>query len=204
MLSKAVSPEAHLFLRFVIPLGLAVACWAQQAAPPTRLKLNIIAGQGAVNNIGMRVAAQPGVEVLDEKNAPVVGAEVIFKAPVDGPTVVAYGGSQAQTVKTDAKGQAQASGFLPNAQAGPFRILVRVTAGNDIVEGVINQSNGQGPKGTKVTANKKIIWIVAGVAAAAIAGGVAATRGGDSNTAAAASKKPVSIGAGPITVGGPR
>ena len=193
-----------MFLRFVIPLGLAVACWAQQAAPPTRLKLNIIAGQGAVNNIGMRVAAQPGVEVLDEKNAPVVGAEVIFKAPVDGPTVVAYCGSQAQTVKTDAKGQAQASGFLPNAQAGPFRILVRVTAGNDIVEGVINQSNGQGPKGTKVTANKKVIWIVAGVAAAAIAGGVAATRGGDSNTAAAASKKPVSIGAGPITVGGPR
>ena len=204
MLSKAVSPEAHLFLRFVIPLGLAVACWAQQAAPPTRLKLNIIAGQGAVNNIGMRVAAQPGVEVLDEKNAPVVGAEVIFQAPVDGPTVVASGGSQAQTVKTNAKGQAQATGFLPNAQVGPFRILVRVTAGNDIVEGVINQSNGQGPKGTKVTANKKVIWIVAGVAAAAIAGGVAATRGGDSTAAAAASKKPVSIGAGPITVGGPR
>ncbi|MCX6606918.1 MAG: hypothetical protein NTV52_25505 [Acidobacteria bacterium] len=181
-----------------------MACWAQQAAPPTRLKLNIIAGQGAVNNIGMRVAAQPGVEVLDEKNAPVVGAEVIFQAPVDGPTVVAYGGSQAQTVKTNAKGQAQATGFLPNAQVGPFRILVRVTAGNDIVEGVINQSNGQGPKGTKVTANKKVIWIVAGVAAAAIAGGVAATRGGDSAAAAAASKKPVSIGAGPITVGGPR
>ena len=193
-------------LRIVIPLGLAVACWAQQAAPPTRLKLNIIAGQGAVNNIGMRVAAQPGVEVLNENNAPVAGAEVVFLAPVEGPTVIGFGASRSQTVKTDAKGQAHASGFLPNLQAGPFRILVRVTSGSDIAEGVVNQSNGQGPNGNaKAGSNRKMILTVVAVAAAiAVVGGVAATRGSNSSTAAAAAKKPVGIGAGPITVGGPR
>jgi hypothetical protein len=193
-----------LLLRLFVSLGLAVVCWAQQAAPPSRLKINIISGEGAVNNIPMRVAAQPGVEVLDEKDSPVEGAVVIFQAPAQGPSGTFYGGMSQHQVKTDSKGRATATGFIPNDQAGKLRIQVRATAGSAVAEVVINQSNSQGPgNGAKASSNKKVIWTVVAIAAAVgIAGGVAASNsGGSSDTT---SKKPVSIGAGPITVGGPR
>jgi len=54
-----------------------------------------------------------------------------------------------------------------------------------------------------MTSKQKKIWAVVAVGVvAAIAGGVAAR--GDSATEATTAKTPVSIGAGPITVGGPR
>lgn len=191
--------------RILITLGMAAVCWAQQAAAPSRIKINVISGQGSVNNIGMRVAAQPGVEVLDENNAPVAGAEVIFQAPAGGPSGSFFGGMLTHTVKTDAKGQAKASGFIPNDQAGAFRIAVRASNGTSVAETVINQTNGQGPgNGSKAKSSRKGLWTVVAVAAAvAIVGGVAASSGGSSDSDTAA-KKPVSIGAGPITVGGPR
>lgn len=204
---EAASQEVCLFPRLLLPLGLAVACWAQPPAAPSRLQLKVIAGQGAVNNIGMRVAAQPGVEVTDPNGAPVPGAEVIFQAPADGPGGSFFGGMRIFTVKTDSKGAATASGFIPNDQAGKFRIAVRASLGAAVAEGFVDQTNSQGPGSTSkqaMSSKQKKVWIaVAVVAAAAIGGGVAAS-GGDSTTAAAAAKKPVAIGAGPITVGGPR
>ena len=194
--------------RMIIPLGLAAVCWAQQAAAPSRIKINLVGGQGSVNNIGMRVAAQPAVEVLDEKNAPVEGAEVIFYAPADGPGGSFFGGMRSHTVSTDAKGMAKANGFIPNDQPGKFQILVRATAGAAVADATIMQSNSQGPnRGSSASASRKSLWTKVAIAAAvvAIGGGVAAARGGDSaTTAAAAAKRPVSIGAGPITVGAPR
>ncbi len=200
--------EAFLHLRFLIPLGLAVACWAQQAAPPpTAITLKPTAGQGAVNNIGMRVAAQPGVTVLDAAGAPVAGAEVIFQAPADGPSGSFFGGMRTHTVRSDAAGKAQTSGFIPNDIEGKFKIQVRATLGAAIADGVVDQMNGYGPgggKGTKMTSSQKKMWTIIAVGAvAAIAGGVAAS-GGKDTAAATAAKIPVSIGAGPITVGGPR
>lgn len=208
-LSGASCQEAQLYLRFLIPLGLAVACWAQQAAPPPgRISLKVTAGQGAVNNIGMRVAAQPGVTVVDDSGAPVAGAEVIFQAPPEGPSGSFFGGMRTHTVRSDAAGKAQTSGFIPNDIEGKFKIQVRATLGAAVVDGVVDQMNGYGPgggKGGKMTSGQKKMWTIIAVGAvAAIAGGVAASGGSDSTTAASAAKAPVSIGAGPITVGGPR
>lgn len=198
-----------MYLRFFLTLGLAVACWAQQAPPsPGRIRLKVTAGQGSVNNIGMRVAAQPAVTVVDEKDAPVADAEVIFQAPSDGPGGTFFGGMRTHTVRTDGTGTAQASGFIPNDSAGKFKILVRAAKGAAVAEGAIDQSNGPGPRGGnegKMTSSQKKLWTIVGVgAAAAIAGGVAASRSGNGTAAANGSKTPVSIGAGPITVGGPR
>jgi hypothetical protein len=197
-----------LIPRYLIPLALGAICWTQLAAAPSRLTIKIIAGEGAVNNVPMRVAAQPAVEVLDENNAPVAGAEVIFHIPSNGPGGSFFGGIQTNTLVTDAKGQARASGFIPNDRIGKFAIMIRASVGSVVAEGVINQTNGGGPggsAGTKMSSNQKKIWIlVAAGAAAAIGGGVAASGGNSSSTAATAAKRPVSIGAGPITVGGPR
>ena len=197
-----------MYLRFLIPLGLAVACWAQQAAaPPSRISIKPTAGQGAVNNIGMRVAAQPGVTVLDDSGAPVAGAEVIFHAPAEGPSGSFFGGMRTHTVKSDATGKAQTSGFIPNDIEGKFKIQVRAIVGAAVADGVVDQMNGYGPgggKSGKMTSRQKKMWTIIAVGAvAAIAGGVAAS-GKKDTTAAAAAKTPVSIGAGPITVGGPR
>ena len=196
-----------LFSRLILLPALASICWAQPAAPPSRIKVNVTAGQGAMNNIGMRVAAQPAVEVVDDNNAPVAGAEVTFYAPAEGPGGNFFGVVRTNVVRTDAKGQAKASGFTPNDQAGKFQILVRATIGSAVAETFVNQTNGYGGAGvTKASSSNKKIWIVLGVAAAAaIGGGVAATRGDSSPAAAAAAaKRPVTIGVGAITVGGPR
>ena len=197
-----------MFLRFIIPLGLAMMCFAQQPPPAGagRLKVNVVAGQGAVNNVVVGVAAQPIVEVLDEKDAPMVGADVTFEAPATGAGGTFFG-KQTLTVKTDAKGRALASGFSPNSTTGRFQILAKAVMGASTGEAAISQSNG----GPGVTGNvmsqpsrRKLWTVVAIVAGAAVGGGVAATRGGTKSTAADPTKRPVTIGAGPITIGGPR
>lgn len=199
--------EDRLLLRMLIPLGLAAVCWAQQAAPPGRITIKVTGGQGAVNNVPMRVAAQPAVEVTDEKGAPIAGAEVIFHIPANGPGGTFFGGMTSNSFKTDAKGIAQVSGFIPNDRLGKFNIMVRATSGGAVAETVINQTNSEGPGGkpaTKMSSSQKKIWVIVAVAAAAAIGGGVAASGGTSTAEAAAAKRPVSIGAGPITVGGPR
>ena len=203
-----------MFLRLLIPLGLAVLCVSQpalaQQPPPGagRLKVTIIAGQGAVNNIVVGVGAQPIVEVLDEKGAPVVGADVTFEAPASGPGGT-FNGQRTLTAKTDNKGRALAGGFSPNSNAGGFQILVKAVSGTSTGDATITQTNG-GPglaNSNRVgTSNRnKKLWAIAAIAAgAAVGGGVAATRGGSSSTVADVAKKPVTIGAGALTVGGPR
>ena len=197
-----------MFLRFLIPLGLAALCCAQQPTPaPSRIiKVNVIAGQGAVNNVVVGVAAQPVVEVLDAQNAPVADAEVTFTAPSDGPSG-SFSGNRTLTVKTDAKGRALATGFTPNSQIGKFQILVKAVSAGATGETSLTQSNG-GPgigEGQTIQASRKKLWtVLAIVAGGAVGGGIAASRGGSSTAAAAATKRPVTIGAGPITVGGPR
>lgn len=194
-----------MFLRLIVPLGLAAFCWAQPPAAPGRLKVNIIAGQGAVNNIVVGVGAQPIVEVLDEKDAPVAGADVTFEAPGSGASGTFFG-KATQTVKTDAKGRALVTGFSPNSQQGRFQILVKAVAGSATGENTISQTNG-GPGMGASTVNppsRKKMWTILAIAAGAAAGGgIAASRNGDSTTTSA-TKRPVTIGAGPITVGGPR
>jgi hypothetical protein len=194
-----------LFLKFAIPLCLAALAWAQQA-PPGKLKINVLAGQGSQNNILQGVAAQPAVEVLNESNAPVADAEVIFEAPAEGPGGTFFG-TRTYTARTDAKGRAQAAGLAPNNLPGKFNIAVRAKTANAAGDAVIGQTNG-GPVGGReyLQQNHKKTWIIMGaIAAAAAAGGIIVATGGNGTpAAAAATKRPVTIGAGPITIGGPR
>jgi hypothetical protein len=180
---------------------------AQQKPPaekpePAELKITVTAGEGAVNNIRAHVAAQPVVQVKDEKDQPVPGAEVVFQLPPTGPGGVFYGWLKTQTVRTDANGEARAAGFAPNEEAGKFTIRVLAAVGSKTATATINQSNGQGPGGAQAKSGHKGLWITLGVVAAgAIIGGVvAATNGGSTTTTTV----PITITGGPVTVGGPR
>ncbi len=185
--------------------------WGQQADSPRSnlvapegggLKIAVLKGEGAVNNIKARTATPPVVEVRDAEDKPVAGAEVVFQLPAGGPGAVFNGWMRTQTARTDAQGQAEAQGMTPNDQAGRFNIKVTATQGKRTASVVVAQSNAVGSS-AQARSSRKTLWIVLGVAAvAAIAGGVAATRGGDE--AAAPAKVPITISPGPVTVAGPR
>src|SRR5579859_5865700 len=94
--------------------------------PPDRLKITILDGEGALNNIKLRTAREPIVQVTDENHKPVAGATVVFLLPGNGPGGTFIGGTKTMTVTTDQNGQAVARGLKPNGQSGQF--VIHVTA----------------------------------------------------------------------------
>jgi hypothetical protein len=204
-------------LRIPICLSLivAVSCQAQQVSGPKSdlvqqtggLKIVVVQGEGAMNNIRTRNATQPVVEVRDESDKPVSGAEVVFQLPPGGPGGVFNGWMRTQTARTSPEGRAEANGFAPNDEVGRFNIKVTATSGTKITSALIAQSNthGNGKDGGPQAKSRTKMWtIIAIVGAAALTGGIiAATRGGDSSSSTAVTV-PITISPGPISVGGPR
>ena len=184
--------------------------WSQQVSGPKAnlvqgggLKIVVIQGEGATNNIRTKSVTAPVVEVRDESDKPVANAEVIFQLPSAGPGGVFNGWMRNQTVRTNAQGQAGAEGLTPNDEEGRFNIKVTASSGTKSGSVVIGQSNVRGSGGAQAKSGKRTALIVLGVlAVGGIAGGIAATRGGSSTTAPIV--VPVTVTAGPVTVGGPR
>lgn len=200
-----------------LSLILALSCQAQQVSGPKSdlvqaqagggLKIVVVQGEGAENNLRTRSATQPVVEVRDDGDKPVAGAEVVFQLPPAGPGGVFNGWMRTQTARTGPEGRAQTNGFAPNEEEGRFNIRVTATAGNKTTNAIIAQSNtrGAGNGGPKAQSRKKMWTIIAIVGAAALTGGIiAATRGGSSTAADVAVAVPITISPGPVTVGGPR
>lgn len=172
--------------------------------PSGQLKVVVIQGEGAINNIRAKSATQPVVEVRDENDKPVAGAEVVFQLPAAGPGGVFHGWMRTQTAKTNAEGQAGTTGLAPNDEPGRFNIKVTASAGGRTGSVVIGQSNAvRGGAGGQISGGRSGWWKVLGVvgAAAVVGGVVAATRNGK---AAETPTNPVTITPGPITVGSPR
>ncbi|MCC6389102.1 MAG: hypothetical protein IT167_00765 [Bryobacterales bacterium] len=194
-------------------LAGALALPAQQTTPASSLvsqggglKIVVVSGEGAANQIRTRSAVAPVVEIRNDKDQPVAGADVTFQLPQSGPSGFFNGWLRNQTVKTGQDGRAAASGYQPNDEEGRLNMKVTATFGTQTASVVIAQTNVAGSRSSSSAAKsgKAGGWwkIAAVVGAAAIAGGVvAATRGGDSTSVPA---KSVGITAGAITVGGPR
>jgi len=56
------------------------------------LKLMVLAGNGEMNDLERRVMAPLVVQVLDQNDRPVEGAEVVFRFPLNGPSATFTGG----------------------------------------------------------------------------------------------------------------
>lgn len=177
---------------------------SQPAAQSGSLKIVVLEGEGAKNNIRSKVAVAPAVEVRDEADKPVQGAEVVFQLPMVGPSGVFDGWVKTQTVRTDEGGRARVTGYTPNDEEGRFNIKVTATSGTRTATAVIAQSNVAGPGGGAMSSGRSGWWKVVAVigTGAAIGGIIAATRNGDE--VAAPVTNPVIIGAGPVSVSGPR
>ena len=195
-----------------VALALPLPGWSQQVSGPKSnlveeagtLKIVVVQGEGSLNRIKSRTATQPVVEVRDESDKPITGAEVVFQLPAAGPGGVFNGWMRTQTAKTDAQGRASANGLTPNDQEGRYNIKVTATEGKKTGTAIIAQTNTMTGSETSRSRSHKTLYIVLGVVAVgAIAGGVAAShRGGGEATVTPTN--PVTISPGPVTVGAPR
>jgi hypothetical protein len=192
-------------------LSLALAlppAQAQELKPPSGqfqpggLKVFVLQGAGALNSLRDRNTTQTVVEVRDEYNQPVRGADVQFQLPGQGPGGYFNGQKLVWTGRTDGNGQVAAYGFVPNEKTGRFNIQVSATYGRKMGYAVVSQTNSlaPAPRDTGSRAGKiSGWWKVAAVAgAAAAAGGVVwgVRRGGG--------RPDIVLQPGAVSLGGPR
>ena len=153
--------------------------WRVSAAEP--LRIVVIEGDGAINNIRLQRAKEPVVRVETEAGRPVSGAAVHFTAPSQGPGAIFGDGSPTATVLTDVEGRATGRGLRPNKTAGQFEI--RVTASYQGVSATarIVQTNAAPVEISRGSSKKIAILAILGGAAA---GGAAFAVRGSGKSAA--------------------
>jgi hypothetical protein len=171
------------------------------------LKIVVLQGEGAVNHVKTRTGTEIVVEVRDERDLPVNGAEVVFQLPAAGAGGVFQDRSRIHTTKTNAQGQAASPTMIPNEEVGRLNIKVTATFGARTASIVISQRNSRevaaGGQGGGKSGLWKLLVVIGGAGAA---GGIlAATRGGSSApTVAPPPPNVLTVTTGPISVSGPR
>ena len=190
---------------------------SQPAAPLAivrDLKIIVLAGNGEMNDLEHRVMAPLVVQVLDQNDRPVQGAEVVFQFPASGPGATFSDGKPTGSMRTNGTGEAAAMHWTANGQVGTFDVHVNATYGNEIGEATLRMSNvasvapGAGISVAQTTAAKRSHWysptwvkiaLIAGAAGAG-AGIWLGLRGGGHGTP---STPPITVTPGPPSVGGP-
>ena len=181
----------HVLVRSVLSVALAILAPfpnhvplllsqnERQAAPPA-LKVEILRGQSAMNNIRTRKAVEPVVVVKDEQGQPISGVMVMFTLPETGPGGSLADGSKRAIAYSDSEGKATMRGLAPNATPGKFQIVVNASFHGLTAGTSIEQTNylSEGGKGS----SSKLIAILAIAGGAAVAGVVAAGGGGSGSS----------------------
>ena len=146
------------------------------------LKIGVVEGEGATNNIRLHRAKEPVVRTVDENNQPLSGVSVTFLLPAMGPSGEFPGNVRELAMQTDEKGEAAGKGLVPNQMVGKFQIRVAASYRGERANAVINQTNAEPGGAANGGSSKKILLIA--VIGGAIAGGAAlASRGsGGSST----------------------
>ena len=190
-------------MKLILTCLLLTRLASAQDAP--KLFINIVEGEGALNNVKQRVNREPIVQVEDENHKPIAGAAVVFFLPTSGPGGAFANGSQTLTVTTDSLGRAAATGIRPNHQTGQMQIRVTASHGGLTASAIITQMNIVGANvGGGLSTTAKVLIVVGIVAAGATAGAIAATRGGGgSSSSTIPGGTSVTITPGTPSVGAP-
>jgi hypothetical protein len=168
------------------------------------LKIVPLQGEGALNNVKTGRGADCTVEVRDQDDRPVEGAQVTFTLPFTGPGASFANGERVLRGTTDNTGRAHTTGLKPNKLEGRFNIKVVASYEGKQATAVISQSNtAAGGQLFEQQGGGKAKWYVllGAIGAGATAGIVAATRGDDPSVPAPI---PTTLSVGNVTVGGPR
>jgi hypothetical protein len=125
------------------PLRAQLTAAPAQAALQS-LHIDILEGEGALNNIRQRDAREPAVQVTDENHKPVAGAVILFTVH-SGPqgAGATFGDAQSLTFSatTDQNGIAHASTLHLTKSPGSYTIAVSASVGTLVAEAIIHQSN---------------------------------------------------------------
>jgi len=176
-----------------------------QAAP--KLKISILEGEGAINNIRQRTAREAIVQVTDENDRPVAGAVVLFTLPDRGASGVFANGSTSMTVTTDAQGRAVSTGLRPNNVAGKMEMRVNASHQGQTASTTVSQTNTVGAAAAGAGGGK--IAAILAIAGGGAAGAVLATRKKNGGSPAPTpgptpGPTPTTVSAGTPSIGPPR
>ncbi len=114
---------------------------ARQLPVEQSLKILVLAGNGEQNDLERRVMAPLVVQVMDQNERPVEGAEVVFRFPITGPSAAFTGGKSSVTVRTNGGGQAAAVNWMANGEVGTFQVHVNASYGNQVGETTVSMTN---------------------------------------------------------------
>lgn len=170
------------------------------AAADADLRIEILEGSGAINNIRLRTAREPVVQVLDAAGAAVSGSTVTFMLPSVGAGGEFPGGSKVLTVQTDENGRAVGRGLRPNAVAGEFTIRVNATHSGQRASATINQTNA--PGAAAASPKRGRTFLILALVGGGVAGAVAAAAGGGGSSGGS-NPPPASPPTGTVTPGTP-
>jgi hypothetical protein len=173
-----------------------------QPATVQSLKIIPLSGNQGMNDLERKIMVPLVVQIVDQSDQPVDGADVVFRFPLNGPGATFADQKNAQTFRTNADGQAAATGWMANGKVGTFRVQVTASRGNELGSATISMANVTRIVGTARVREKhwwSSKWAKIGVAAGA-AGIVAvvvilATRGSKSPTVITATPGSPTIGA---------
>jgi hypothetical protein len=175
---------------------------SQTPASPTSLKVVVLEGEGAINNVKDLRAKEPVVQVTDENDAPVKDATVTFMLPDSGPSGNFGPSGLTLTMQTDEKGQATGRGLRPNTAVGQFEIRVIASQGTLTARAAITQTNAA-PAAAKGGSSKALLILI--IVAGAVGGGAAAALGSkkSSSPGSAPTEAPTTVTPGTPVLGAP-
>jgi hypothetical protein len=159
-----------------------------------------------MNDLERKVMAPLVVQVVDQEERPMEGAEVVFRFPLDGASATFPGGKNSVTVRANGSGQAAAVNWMANGQVGTFQIHVNASYGNQIGETTLSMTNVTRIVNEGKKATHESLWshtwfkvaVIGGAAAAVGIGVFLATRGSSKS-----SGPTVTINQGSTGVGAP-
>lgn len=162
------------------------------------LKIFVLSGTEAVHRPSTSLYSEVIVEIRDEQDLPVEGANVRFVLSRSGPGGT-FSGEQEYVTRTNSSGQATALGFEPNGIEGRFPVEVIASHGSLEARTVVYQVNSLSEVGVTRPAKGKFRkrMLIAGIAAGATTALVLVLRGSSSSDA-------VTLTPGPVVIGGPR
>jgi hypothetical protein len=197
------SPGVAYLLAFLLALPPLGAQSPAVPPPAETLKVLVLNGEGALNNIRQRAARDLELQVNDEKGTPVADASVSLALPSQGATGTFANGSSMVTAMTDTRGQAVIKGFRPNDVPGKLQIAVTASYRGRTGHAVITQFNMAVEKASQKSGHGKLVIILAVVGVAAAAGAYAALGRSSSPPPAPPAVPAIVITPGAGTVGAP-
>jgi len=170
--------------------SLAVLLCAVLARSATVVpRIEVLEGDGAINNIRLHRAKEPVVRVVDQDGHPIPNVAVTFVLPETGAGGTFADGHSTYTAMTDSDGQAVGHGLRPNGNAGQFQIRVTTSFQGQAATTNISQTNAEPAQGG---GSSKTILIIALIGGAVAAGAAVALAKGKSP---ATSTPPANTGA---------